>query len=132
MSKASKRNHARLIRREHRAKKHLHRSRRGRQFLSANKAFSIVGLHIKSFDIDAVVDENISLGDATYKPAGDSGKKMCDDLKICGNTMNAFLISTAGKLHKRGWDFTHDDEFIAKSQGKKVREFKTYVYGNTM
>lgn len=131
MSKASIRNHARLNRRGERARKHLHRSLRGRLFLTANKAFSIVGLHIKSFDIDAVVDENISHEDADYKPPSDSGKTMCGDLKICGRTMNALLISTAAKLHKRGWDFTYDEEFIAEAQGKTVRKFKTFVYGNT-
>lgn len=131
MSRASRRNHARLTRLAHRARRKLQRSRRGRLLLHANKTFSVVGLHIKSYDVDHAVDEALSRNDASYSPARDNGKKMCGELDVCGNTMNAVLIMVSAKLQSRGWTFRYDDPFIAKSQTKTVREFKTAVYGNT-
>ncbi len=91
----------------------------------------MAGVHIKAFDVSQVVDENLSERVNGYSPASDSGKKMCDDLNICGGVMNGFLVETAAKLLKLGWSFTYDNQFIADAQGKTVIDFKVMVSGNT-
>lgn len=138
MSKASIRKHARDRRRHDRARRTLHRSRHRRQVLSAilssgsrTADFSVWGLHIKTLDVDEVVDENIGEKHPDYAPASDGTKKMCDDLSFCGQSMNNLLIETAAKLKLRDWDFTYDDKFISDAQGLSVVDFKVAVYGNT-
>ena len=63
MSKASIRKHARDRRHHYRARRTLHRSRHRRQVLSAilssgprTADFSVRGLHIKTVDVDGVVN----------------------------------------------------------------------------
>ena len=139
MSKASKRNHARLIRLRQRARRVLLRSRRGRTLIAGMKAFRLeeaqnllkAGGHIKMFDVSRVVDENLAERVRDYSPAKHSGNEMCDDLNICGGVMNGFLIETAAKLKTLRWDFTYGDEFIADAQGKTVVDLKVQVAGRT-
>lgn len=139
MSKASIRRHARLERLDDRARRRLHRRPHGRRLVAAikscefaaNAKFSMVGVHIKAFDVSRVVDDTLSHHVSGYSPSADCGKAMCSELAVCGGKMNNVLIETAAELHRLRWDFTYDDQFIAAAQGKSLTDFKVQVSGNT-
>jgi hypothetical protein len=131
MSRASIIAQSRSDQRLHRAKQALYRSPRTRQLLELTKAFSLEDLHIKTFDVDRVVNARIRAHVSNFNPARDYAKKMCDDLTFCGGEMNNLLIGVTRELFKLKWDFTYDDDFIGEAQDKTVDDLKAAIYGKT-